>query len=144
MSGTRAARVCIPSSGMPTAAVTGCASREGPIAWNGAGTRPCAGTATCTPFAASSRACWHAPPTGTRWLQRRERSSSSGQPAFRPSICRDPDSDLDPGQIRHRALHRLARILEVFQLAGEVLIRSEEHTSELQSLRHLVCRLLLE
>src|SRR5438045_8980495 len=26
----------------------------------------------------------------------------------------------------------------------ETLIRSEEHTSELQSLRHLVCRLLLE
>src|SRR5437899_3898996 len=30
---------------------------------------------------------------------------------------------------------------EVLSLAGE---RSEEHTSELQSLRHLVCRLLLE
>src|SRR5262245_65155623 len=28
--------------------------------------------------------------------------------------------------------------------AGEVPARSEEHTSELQSLRHLVCRLLLE
>src|SRR5258705_181287 len=27
---------------------------------------------------------------------------------------------------------------------GEILERSEEHTSELQSLRHLVCRLLLE
>src|SRR5947199_6914278 len=27
---------------------------------------------------------------------------------------------------------------------GEGRIRSEEHTSELQSLRHLVCRLLLE
>src|SRR5258705_7281022 len=27
---------------------------------------------------------------------------------------------------------------------GEELRRSEEHTSELQSLRHLVCRLLLE
>src|SRR5438045_7846480 len=27
---------------------------------------------------------------------------------------------------------------------GVVLNRSEEHTSELQSLRHLVCRLLLE
>src|SRR5205814_9837147 len=27
---------------------------------------------------------------------------------------------------------------------GNVLLRSEEHTSELQSLRHLVCRLLLE
>src|SRR5437899_5564412 len=29
-------------------------------------------------------------------------------------------------------------------LAGTEVIRSEEHTSELQSLRHLVCRLLLE
>src|SRR5262245_65593665 len=28
--------------------------------------------------------------------------------------------------------------------AGRVSSRSEEHTSELQSLRHLVCRLLLE
>src|ERR1035438_7488929 len=27
---------------------------------------------------------------------------------------------------------------------GKILPRSEEHTSELQSLRHLVCRLLLE
>src|ERR1035438_10759819 len=30
------------------------------------------------------------------------------------------------------------------QLRGQLLHRSEEHTSELQSLRHLVCRLLLE
>src|SRR2546425_2245638 len=29
-------------------------------------------------------------------------------------------------------------------LAGEVFLRSEEHTSELQSLAYLVCRLLLE
>src|SRR5262245_64519676 len=29
-------------------------------------------------------------------------------------------------------------------LCTMVLVRSEEHTSELQSLRHLVCRLLLE
>src|SRR5262245_63953648 len=29
-------------------------------------------------------------------------------------------------------------------LANAVAARSEEHTSELQSLRHLVCRLLLE
>src|SRR5947199_5031436 len=41
-----------------------------------------------------------------------------------------PSSDC--GTIRERA-HRLLQIL-----------RSEEHTSELQSLRHLVCRLLLE
>src|SRR5262245_64308003 len=30
------------------------------------------------------------------------------------------------------------------QEVGAVVTRSEEHTSELQSLRHLVCRLLLE
>src|ERR1039458_1858316 len=32
----------------------------------------------------------------------------------------------------------------VCRLLLEITIRSEEHTSELQSLRHLVCRLLLE
>src|SRR5205814_8707309 len=30
------------------------------------------------------------------------------------------------------------------RLLGDAVVRSEEHTSELQSLRHLVCRLLLE
>src|ERR1035438_6566071 len=30
------------------------------------------------------------------------------------------------------------------RVAREIEVRSEEHTSELQSLRHLVCRLLLE
>src|SRR5437899_8046720 len=39
----------------------------------------------------------------------------------------------------------LGRIAEVPPIGdGAVLARSEEHTSELQSLRHLVCRLLLE
>src|SRR5262245_64309979 len=36
----------------------------------------------------------------------------------------------------------VSRILGVRQ--EDILARSEEHTSELQSLRHLVCRLLLE
>src|SRR5205814_9730994 len=37
------------------------------------------------------------------------------------------------------------RVREPFDLENEVgLARSEEHTSELQSLRHLVCRLLPE
>src|SRR5262245_66681924 len=35
-------------------------------------------------------------------------------------------------------LHRDAPMRELY------VVRSEEHTSELQSLRHLVCRLLLE
>src|SRR5262245_63508536 len=33
---------------------------------------------------------------------------------------------------------------EALRPVGETEFRSEEHTSELQSLRHLVCRLLLE
>src|SRR5258705_1899513 len=35
-----------------------------------------------------------------------------------------------------------SRVRRLFRRSGEP--RSEEHTSELQSLRHLVCRLLLE
>src|SRR5438045_7679145 len=35
-------------------------------------------------------------------------------------------------------------IVETRAITGGVDTRSEEHTSELQSLRHLVCRLLLE
>src|SRR5258705_7944733 len=33
---------------------------------------------------------------------------------------------------------------ELVSVVGPLCTRSEEHTSELQSLRHLVCRLLLE
>src|ERR1035441_11036358 len=44
------------------------------------------------------------------------------------------------------ALHRLRRHfrLRPHDVDAPLEIRSEEHTSELQSLRHLVCRLLLE
>src|SRR5205814_10038448 len=38
----------------------------------------------------------------------------------------------------------LAKQLAKFMFGDENALRSEEHTSELQSLRHLVCRLLLE
>src|SRR5205814_5640841 len=52
-------------------------------------------------------------------------------------------------------LRQVARPVEQLQLFAQVVdqlelldwashLRSEEHTSELQSLRHLVCRLLLE
>src|SRR5436853_4935004 len=43
---------------------------------------------------------------------------------------------------RRRAAQGVGVAGDVRDLVGEV--RSEEHTSELQSLRHLVCRLLLE
>src|SRR5947199_7465527 len=45
------------------------------------------------------------------------------------------------------ALERLDRVVARLRAGigrAEQLCRSEEHTSELQSLRHLVCRLLLE
>src|SRR5258705_3165323 len=42
-----------------------------------------------------------------------------------------------PQRLRHHAQQRLPRLPRQHP-------RSEEHTSELQSLRHLVCRLLLE
>src|SRR5205814_4554197 len=43
-----------------------------------------------------------------------------------------------PGALGHDCL------LDLLVLAAKYAPRSEEHTSELQSLRHLVCRLLLE
>src|SRR5947199_3753583 len=54
--------------------------------------------------------------------------------------------DLDAG---HRLRGRVAGPVRTGRGQGEVgdtttKTRSEEHTSELQSLRHLVCRLLLE
>src|SRR5258705_5015564 len=38
----------------------------------------------------------------------------------------------------------LSEISKAFATSQDLVDRSEEHTSELQSLRHLVCRLLLE
>src|SRR5262245_62789577 len=55
-------------------------------------------------------------------------------------------SDTLVDQMVARIANRTGRILDVAcGLGGSTKrLRSEEHTSELQSLRHLVCRLLLE
>src|SRR2546425_6933247 len=45
-------------------------------------------------------------------------------------------------EIRHEGF--IGRITLKFQVSGTRWMRSEEHTSELQSLAYLVCRLLLE
>src|SRR5438045_5008158 len=46
---------------------------------------------------------------------------------------------------RPKPPHKLARRQDLLCIRRRILApRSEEHTSELQSLRHLVCRLLLE
>src|SRR5258705_9391090 len=53
------------------------------------------------------------------------------------------DSDREARLVRHFDPGARMKALRSFQ-APESKWRSEEHTSELQSLRHLVCRLLLE
>src|SRR5689334_24154749 len=50
------------------------------------------------------------------------------------------DLAIDLARVRHRA----AEIEVVGEPVREAFVRSEEHTSELQSQFHLVCRLLLE
>src|SRR5205814_10414868 len=71
-------------------------------------------------------------------------------------IPRPPRSTLFPyttlfrsQHVLHAALRQLLRDRQIPRLRhrrrdGAGILRSEEHTSELQSLRHLVCRLLLE
>src|SRR5436853_7447286 len=63
-------------------------------------------------------------------------------------IRRPPRSTLFPYTTLFRshdpAAGREPVVLHVHVAADDHLLRSEEHTSELQSLRHLVCRLLLE
>src|SRR2546425_2785626 len=51
-------------------------------------------------------------------------------------IVRDETDDYEPGHVP------LTKLLVDAQ--ADVAVRSEEHTSELQSLAYLVCRLLLE
>src|SRR2546430_13744748 len=56
----------------------------------------------------------------------------------KPAQCQDSKQDEDSdGQVQHRASHAAS------PLASRGM-RSEEHTSELQSQSNLVCRLLLE
>src|SRR5262245_64420944 len=45
---------------------------------------------------------------------------------------------------RHRNTIRFQQLKVMRAIMHHLQLRSEEHTSELQSLRHLVCRLLLE
>src|SRR2546425_4793866 len=64
-------------------------------------------------------------------------------------IRRPPRSTLFPYTTLFRSASMARRILECslatsFRYSSISLIRSEEHTSELQSLAYLVCRLLLE
>src|SRR5437899_8948534 len=63
-------------------------------------------------------------------------------PANARSLMEQPEID---GALVGGASLKLTDFTQIVQVTVEVVqSRSEEHTSELQSLRHLVCRLLLE
>src|SRR5947199_4827348 len=70
---------------------------------------------------------------------------------FRSRVGRRPEDverSLEGGNVllstdEHGA-QGVAEVVLLFQVERRTFPRSEEHTSELQSLRHLVCRLLLE
>src|SRR5262245_35838832 len=60
------------------------------------------------------------------------------------SAARPPTAAETEGRIMQRLKYALASVVTDAQRSAFETWRSEEHTSELQSLRHLVCRLLLE
>src|SRR2546422_7962180 len=52
--------------------------------------------------------------------------------------------DVPPDRILHKGRLQPGRMFLIDTEEGRIVARSEEHTSELQSRLHLVCRLLLE
>src|ERR1035438_9865030 len=65
-------------------------------------------------------------------------------PPERVPFARIPMSEVDSEAHQALALEAARKSIVLLKNQGGLLPRSEEHTSELQSLRQLVCRLLLE
>src|SRR5262245_62667908 len=62
-----------------------------------------------------------------------------------PNLAADGLPFLSPVQLPFRNTCSLEPlVIKPLQIAARAALRSEEHTSELQSLRHLVCRLPLQ
>src|SRR5471030_3487967 len=79
-------------------------------------------------------------------LSRKPATSVAASIFFFLMIRRPPRSTLFPYTTLFRSLHPAIHAFDPVACSKllETLGRSEEHTSELHSLRHLVCRLLLE
>src|SRR5438045_7533760 len=75
---------------------------------------------------------------------RGRRKIDRGRAAPAPQHGRHMDGDTDLFPRGEAAGVALTPVGAGGAVVVEVSVRSEEHTSELQSLRHLVCRLLLE
>src|SRR5438045_8191976 len=71
-------------------------------------------------------------------------SSNSSMPSSRPIGARAQACRAIASAARLHSTRRPPDLTEFKRAAEAIALRSEEHTSELQSLRHLVCRLLLE
>src|SRR5262245_65339132 len=65
---------------------------------------------------------------------------------FEPERSRghEIDDEFELGGLHDRQVGSLGAFEDLTGIDADLTPRSEEHTSELQSLRHLVCRLLLE
>src|SRR2546429_4124764 len=76
----------------------------------------------------------------------RERTAASSSPS--PKNTRSPTCILRPGRTStsqvSESISRVRKISTLPVRCSALVARSEEHTSELQSRLHLVCRLLLE
>src|SRR2546429_1008139 len=81
-------------------------------------------------------------------LARHRRSLSLGKSAHAQTMLGDDSKSATFDRLKQRVAHSEAVATAEVELltddVGDRLTRSEEHTSELQSRLHLVCRLLLE
>src|SRR5205814_3940867 len=82
---------------------------------------------------------------GIRHLHRaRTGARAAGDAQYRRRVRQSGCRQRDERQIDHEQGHGVHGTRQADRAVRPDLVRSEEHTSELQSLRHLVCRLLLE
>src|ERR1035441_11042812 len=81
--------------------------------------------------------------TYTRWIPSRSFTVSSSVPPL-PDFSQRDDNVGGVKNFSSTLQHALGEERHFALVEAVAFARSEEHTSELQSLRHLVCRLLLE
>src|SRR6266702_5355563 len=80
--------------------------------------------------------------TSVTWRNRPSSAGSGGLGCFSGAVSSSEASCLRPNTIRTRPSE--SNLITMSEPLSVTQMRSEEHTSELQSRGHLVCRLLLE
>src|SRR5262245_63197890 len=78
-------------------------------------------------------------------VELRDYSSIESSPLYNEDLAPVPVAKRNWTTYNYAALWvSMAHCIPTYMLASGLIARSEEHTPELQSLRHLVCRLTLE